>query len=508
MRLPVIAIVGRPNVGKSSLLNALARKRISIVQDMPGVTRDRISTPVKVGTQHGTRYVELVDTGGFGFDGDDLVGHVEEQIRLAVGRADMVFFVIDAHDGLTALDETIAEMLRKTGVKVVLVANKADGPRHELTIAEAASLGFGTPVPVSATTGRGVEKFPKLIADNVDLVDAPDSVPEPDLHIAVVGKRNAGKSTFVNAVADLYGAGESSRVIVSEIPGTTRDSVDVRFEKDGRALTIIDTAGVRKRRHMVNDDIEFYAYHRAERSIRRADVVLMLLDSSIKVADPDKKLGRVIADHSKPTIIVVNKWDLARKFLRESAGKQGESVEKNDDRLLMAQFKTYLEKELPGLAHCPVAFTTAQEGKNVGPVLDLARRLFKQSGERVGTGKLNSVIKAAVQTRPPGTRGKRPKIYYATQVDIHPPTIVLFVNDPKLFSKAYQRFLLNRLRDELPFGEVPVQLFLRGKPDREAQAENLTELTGGEKSERKRTGKKPGSPTGRPQKPQKRTRSR
>ncbi|MEM9754166.1 MAG: ribosome biogenesis GTPase Der, partial [Planctomycetota bacterium] len=426
-------------------------------------------------------------------------------------RADLVMFVIDAHDGLTALDETIAEMLRKTGVKVVAVANKADGPRHELGIAEAAALGFGTPVAVSATTGRGIEKFPKLIADNVDLTDAPTTVPEPDLHIAVVGKRNAGKSTFVNAVADLFGGdgGEKQeRVIVSEIPGTTRDSVDVRFEKDGRALTIIDTAGVRKRRHMVNDDIEFYAYHRAERSIRRADVVLMLLDASLKVADPDKKLGRVIADHAKPAAIVVNKWDLARAFLRDSAGKQGKAVERNDDRLLMDQFKTYLQKELPGLAHCPVAFTTANEGKNVGPVLDLARRLFKQSGERVGTGRLNSVIKAAVQTRPPGSKtGKRPKIYYATQVDIHPPTIVLFVNEPKLFTQAYQRFLLNRLREELPFGEVPVQLYLRGKPDREAQAERLEELTSGEKSAAKRTAAKPRRNTDPARKRPKRTRS-
>jgi GTP-binding protein len=289
-RLPVIAIVGRPNVGKSSLLNALVGRRISIVQDMPGVTRDRVSAPLRIDD----RYVELVDTGGYGFvDPDQLTEHINQQIEMAMARADMVLFVLDCEDGLTSADQEIASMLRQRGIKTVPVANKADGEKADVVLGEFARLGLGTPIGVSALRERNLDQVLEAIERNVDLSSAPKEIPPPEMLVAIVGKRNAGKSTLVNAIAGLY-EGDSNRVIVSEVPGTTRDSVDVRFEKDNKALVVIDTAGVRKMRHMVTNDIEFYSFHRAERSIRRADVVLMLIDATLPISEPDKKLANYI----------------------------------------------------------------------------------------------------------------------------------------------------------------------------------------------------------------------
>src|SRR5688572_18860661 len=314
-RLPVVAIVGRPNVGKSSLLNALAGRRISIVQDMPGVTRDRISTALKVGD----RFVELVDTGGYGFvDPDQLTEHIRQQIDLAMAQAQLVLFVVDAQDGLTCADQEIASLLRRRGIRTVLVANKADSPKADVALGDFARLGLGTPVGVSAMNDRNIDRVSRAIEQNVDLSDAPAEVPEPEMLVAIVGKRNAGKSTLVNAIAELYDPeGGNERVIVSEVPGTTRDSVDVRFEKEGKSLVVIDTAGVRKKRHMVTNDIEFYSFHRAQRSIRRADVVLLLIDGIEHVSEPDKKLAQYVVEQFKPVVIVINKWDLAKNTLQE-----------------------------------------------------------------------------------------------------------------------------------------------------------------------------------------------
>jgi GTP-binding protein len=461
--MPVVAIVGRPNVGKSSLLNALVGKRISIVQDMPGVTRDRVAFPLKIGE----RYVELVDTGGYGFvDPDALTEHIRHQIELAMRRADLVLFLVDAGQGLTAIDQEIALLLRRLGTKTVLIANKADVEKADVALGDFARLGFGTPIGVSAHTGRNIERIDEAIARNVDLSAAPTHVPEPEMLVAIVGKRNAGKSTLVNAIAKLY-EGEDERVIVSEIPGTTRDSVDVRFEKDGKTLVVIDTAGVRKKRHMVTNDVEFYSFHRAERSIRRADVVFMLIDGVQHLSEPDKKLSHYISEQFKPVVLVVNKWDVVLESARRQAEEKGMGFSSD---LLMKEFEEYLNQELPHLDFAPVAFITARDGKNVQAVLDTAQHLFNQSNERVTTGRLNAAIKQILEERFPSSKsGRRPKIYYATQVGTAPPTVVLFVNNAEFFDEAYQRFMINRFRELLPYAEVPIKLQIRGKGEQEQQ---------------------------------------
>lgn len=465
-RMPVVAIVGRPNVGKSSLLNALAGKLISIVQDMPGVTRDRISFPLPIPlADHPNapvRYVELLDTGGYGFtDPAGLTDHIRHQIDLAIARADLVLFVVDCQAGLTAADESIALLLRQRGLKVVLLANKADGDKADLALTDFARLGFGTPLGISALNHRRLDEAFAAIRTHVDLSAAPSSVPDPEMLVAIVGKRNAGKSTLVNAIARIYEGEHADRVIVSEVPGTTRDSVDVRFEKDGQTLTVIDTAGVRKKRHMVTNDIEFYSFHRAERSIRRADVVLLLIDATETVSEPDKKLAAYIASQFKPVVLVINKWDLAKAEFTARAHQQGTDP---DDHAIMTQYKDYLDKTLRHIDFAPIAFITAKDGKNVQQVLDLARHLHKQASERVGTGRLNAAIEQIFGERTPTHHtGKRPRVYYATQTGTNPPEIVLFVNNPTLITETYQRFMLNRFRELLPYPEVPIKLAIRGK---------------------------------------------
>jgi GTPase len=459
--LPAVAIVGRPNVGKSSLLNALVGKRISIVQDMPGVTRDRISIPLKIGD----RYVELIDTGGYGFvDPDQLTEHIRHQIELAMTSAQLVLFVVDAESGRTSADEEIASLLRRKGIKTVLVANKADGPKADVILGDFARLGLGTPIGVSALNDRNIDQLLGAIARNMDLSAAPKEIPDPQMMVAIVGKRNAGKSTLVNAFAEIY-EGHGDRVIVSEIPGTTRDSIDVRFERDGKTLVVIDTAGVRKKRHMVTNDVEFYSFHRAQRSIRRAGVVLMLIDATEPVSEPDKKLARYISEQFKPVVLVVNKWDLAKEQARElRKQKAGHKEIATDDRELMEKYREYLDAELKHLDYAPIAFITAKDKRNVQTVLDLSQRLFNQANERVSTSKLNEAIRAMMEERGPSTpSGRRARVYYATQTDVAPPTIVLFVNNPLYLNETYQRYMINQFRERLPFAEVPIRLMIRGR---------------------------------------------
>ena len=469
-QLPKVAIVGRPNVGKSSLLNAMIGKRISIVQDMPGVTRDRVSIPLPIDD----RYVELVDTGGYGFiDPDQLTEHIKHQIEIAMTQAQLVLFLVDCQEGLTIADETIAALLRRKNIKSVIVANKADGPKADVALGDFARLGMGTPIGVSALNDRNIDQVIDAIRKNVDLSNAPHEVPPPEMMVAIVGKRNAGKSTLVNAIAEVY-EGHGDRVIVSEVPGTTRDSIDVRFEKEGKALTVIDTAGVRKKRHMMTDDIEFYSFHRAQRSIRRADVVLMLIDGAEPVSEPDKKLAQYIFDEMKPVVLVVNKWDLVRETMRAQHKSKDDQPVKVDDAQLMEKFREYLDQEIKNLDFAPIAFITAKDKRNVQTVIDLCQHLFKQASERVGTGRLNTAVRAILDTKQPSTpTGRKARIYYVTQTDVAPPTIVLFVNRIEYLDASYRRFMINRFRELLPYAEVPINLVVRAR-ERRQDSENVS----------------------------------
>jgi GTP-binding protein len=433
--VPQVAIVGRPNVGKSSLFNWLAGRRIAIVDPTAGVTRDRLTTLVKASD----RFFELVDTGGMGVqDVDNLTVQIERQIEAAIERAAVILFTVDARAGLMPLDEEVARRLRYVTKPIICVANKCDSPEIDPQAAEFYKLGRGKLVCVSAKQNRNKKELLRLVAERLPPADEPDPNLEVSMKLAIVGRRNTGKSTFINSLA------QAERVIVSEVAGTTRDSVDVRFEQDGKVFVAIDTAGVRKK-GSVASDIEFYSMHRAERSIRRADVVLLFLDPRVRISKVDKQLAEYVLQHHKPAIFVVNKWDLMAPM---PTGK----------------FAPYVYATFPSLDYVPIAFITARSGRNVQAVLNLAQNLHKQASARVSTGDLNRVLRHALTKQaPPLRQNRRPKIFYATQVAVNPPTIVLFTNGPELFDNTYQRYLIKTFRDHLPFADVPIKLYLRHK---------------------------------------------
>jgi GTPase len=447
--VPVVAIVGRPNVGKSSLFNWLARRRIAIVDPTAGVTRDRISSLVRVGD----RFFELVDTGGVGVkDVDNLTAQIERQIDAAIEQAAVILFVVDVRSGITTLDEQVATRLRYVNKPIVCVANKCDTPELEAETAEFYKLGRGKLICVSAQQNRNRQQLLDVIEERLPAPEAEEANADGPiaLKLAIVGRRNTGKSTFINSLA------ESERMIVSEVPGTTRDSVDVRFERDGLTFIAIDTAGVRRKKSL-GSDIEFYSVHRAERSIRRADVVLLFLDAQQTVSKADKQLAEYVLEHHKPAIFVVNKWDLMAPM---PTGKFGQ----------------YVRATFPNLDFVPVAFITAKSGKNVRAVLNLAQNLHKQASARVTTSELNRVLRQALdQHAPPLRQNRRPKVYFATQVASTPPTVVLFTNGPELFDKTYQRYLVNTFRDQLPFKDIAIKLHLRHKRRDEQAPEDTDE---------------------------------
>src|SRR5215213_3573596 len=474
MPLPVVAIVGRPNVGKSSLFNFLVGKRISIVDPTAGVTRDRVTSVVE---GHG-RFFDLTDTGGIGIvDSDDLSEDVEHQIQLAIDKADLILFVVDARTGPVALDQTVADRLRPLGKPVICVVNKCDTDTLAVLASDFHRFGFQPVVAVSALQNQGERELLTEIVKRLPAADKNEQAPEaPELKLAIVGRRNAGKSTFINALA------EANRVIVSEIPGTTRDSVDVRFERDGKTFVAIDTAGVRHRSSLANS-VEFYSLARAERSIRRSDVTLMFFDAARSIGRIDKQLTEYILDHHRPAIFVFNKWDL----VKEQVGTD--------------EFAEYVKKSFPMLDYVPMAFVTAKDGKNVYRVLNLAQQLAKQARQRVTTGELNRVLRHALEVNPPSQKGKRlPKVYFASQVATEPPTIVLFTNGPELFDEVYRRYLLRHFRDQLPFAEVPIKLDFRsrqggkGGRDPEDEAKGTEEAPEGLQAPKPKAAPKPRKP--------------
>lgn len=433
MAVPQVAIIGRPNVGKSSLFNWLARRRLAIVDDFEGVTRDRMMTLL----EHGERFFELVDTGGMGVeDADNLTADVRNQIELAIESADVILLVVDVRTGLMPLDEHVAERLRAIQRPVILVVNKADHPNLDQLANDFHKLGRGLPILVSTKENRNREELMDLIIERLPQRSDDEALDDPQMKIAIVGRRNVGKSTFVNTLA------EEERMIVSEVPGTTRDAVDVRFEIDGQTFMAIDTAGVRKRTSQ-KTDLEFYGMHRAQRSVRRADVVLMFFDAADTISRVDKQLMSYVIENHKPCIFVVNKWDLLMGSMPTD------------------RWVKYLRAQFPTLTYAPIAFITGQTGKNVKALLNHSTMLFKQARERVSTGVLNRLINAAVQKQePPMYQNRRPKIYFSTQVAAEPPTVVLMCNEPKGFTNDYRRYLLGVMRDHLPFGEVPIKLYL------------------------------------------------
>jgi GTP-binding protein len=424
-------------------MNWQAGKLVSVVDPTAGVTRDRVDYLM----HHRERYFELVDTGGIGVvDSDDLSEDIERQIQYALDEADVILFVVDGRAGLTPLDKAVAERLRRVHVPKLIVVNKCDSVKTDMEMHEFVGV---ADAPMLQTSVKGNRHRKELMDQVVELLPPADADEEtagavkdnePELKLAIVGRRNVGKSTFINALA------ETERMIVSEIAGTTRDSVDIRFELDGKSFVAIDTPGVRKRKSLAND-IEYYGLIRAQKSIRRADVVLMFFDATERISRVDKKLVDEILDRNKACIFVVNKWDLG--------------LEKE---MTSEKWSEYLLKTFGSLRHVPVAFITARNSRNIKQLINLCQSVYKQSRDRVSTGQLNRIIEdACAQNAPRFKSNKRGKIFYATQVATEPPTIVLKCNDPTLFDRDWKRYLIGKLREALPFKEVPIKVYFRGK---------------------------------------------
>ncbi|MHC4217955.1 MAG: ribosome biogenesis GTPase Der, partial [Planctomycetota bacterium] len=399
------------------------------------------------------KLVEVEDTGGYGAytaqgkryddigcDLATLAPDIEAQINAATQRADLVLLVVDVQSGLCGLDHEFATLLRRHGDagKVLPVANKVDSEKLIPDSVEASSLGFGPPLYVSATTGFGLRELLEGLHGRI--ADVTEGGPDPEaeeMKIAIVAKRNAGKSTLINALA-----GEP-RVIVSEIAGTTRDAIDVRFDIAGRRMLAIDTAGVRKRKSM-SDSIEQYAHHRMLAALGRADVAVFLVDAAVEVSQVDKALSLELQRLFKPTVIAVNKWDLVK------------------DRLTGRDYLKYLTEQLRGLDYAPIVFISAAEASGLQDLVAMAFNLYRQASHFEPTGQLNRIIESILDRRGPSPRlGNQAKVYYACQIAAHPPTVVLVVNDPSLFQGAYERYLRNRLHEELAYSEVPIRILFR-----------------------------------------------
>ena len=438
---PVVAVVGRPNVGKSTLFNKVSGKRISIVEDTPGITRDRIYADAEWCGHHFT----LIDTGGIEPSSKDVIlSQMREQAQMALDMADVILFMVNVRDGVTAADKEVAAMLRKCSRPVLLVCNKVDNPGNPpMEMYEFYNLGIGEPYPVSSIHGLGLGD---LLDEMVALFPAAaaEETEEDIIHVAIVGKPNAGKSSLVN-----YILGEN-RVIVSDIAGTTRDAIDSVYERDGQKYVLIDTAGMRKKSR-IEESIEKYSVLRATMAIDRADVCLIMIDATEGVTEQDTKVAGLAHEAGKACIIVVNKWDLVEK-----------------DGKTMDKMREDIRRDLSYMTYAPILFISAATGQRVPRLFELINYVHSQACTRITTGMLNNVLEdAQTRVQPPTDKGKRLKIYYMTQVGVCPPHFVIFCNDRQLFHFSYQRYIENCIRNVFGLEGTPIILSIRQKGDKE-----------------------------------------
>ena len=434
---PIVAIVGRPNVGKSTLFNKITGKRISIVEDTPGITRDRIYADAEwVG-----REFTLIDTGGIEPSSkDEILSQMRDQANLAIDMASVILFMVNIKEGMTAADSEVAAILQRCGKPVLLVCNKVDAPGNPpMEMYEFYNLGIGEPYPVSSIHGLGVGD---LLDEVISYFPEEDDAQEDDntINVAVIGKPNAGKSSLVNCIL-----GEN-RVIVSNIAGTTRDAIDSSFEHNGQKYTFIDTAGMRKR-GKIYENVERYSVVRALSAVDRADVCLIMVDGTEGVTEQDTKIAGYAHDNGKASIIVVNKWDIVEK-----------------ETNTMKNFKLRIKEGFNFMMYAPSAFISAKTGQRVEELFDMINSVYAENQKRISTGLLNDVINEAIaMVQPPSDKGKRLKIYYATQASVKPPTFVLFVNNAELAHYSYVRYLENQLRAKFGFEGTPIKFIVREK---------------------------------------------
>ncbi len=439
MSKPIIAVIGRPNVGKSTLFNKLIGKRLSIVEDTPGITRDRIYADA----EWFGRSFSVVDTGGIEPAGKDVIlQEMRLQVQLAMDTADVILFITNLHEGVTANDMEIAAMLQKSGKPTILVVNKCDAPGDTpVGVYEFYSLGIGDPYPVSSLHGMGVgdviekamEFFPPLAEDDEE---------DDTIKVAIVGKPNAGKSSLVNHIL-----GEN-RMIVSDIAGTTRDAIDSFFEKDGQKFTLIDTAGMR-RHSRVDDAVERYSVMRAIAAVERCDVAVIVIDAAAGISEQDAKIAGYVHEAGKASIILVNKWDLIEKETKT-----------------MKVFETGVYNILSFMTYAPNLFISAKTGQRVDKLFPLITSVYQQNSMRISTGVLNDILTDATEkVQPPSDKGKRLKIYYITQASTNPPTFILFVNDRELAHFSYIRYLENRIRETFGLTGTPLRFIIRERQE-------------------------------------------
>ena len=460
---PNVAIIGRPNVGKSELFNRLLGRKIAIVHDQPGVTRDRLSAICT----RGPRPFALWDTGGLGGAGEsELIAQAHRAAEEALHESDVLLFVVDAKQGLSPIDQELARMLRKSQTPIVLVINKIDDPKHENLAADFASLGFDNAVSISAAHGRGISELldaiSALLPAAASEIENRKSKIENRLSVAIIGRPNVGKSSLINSIM------RSGRAIVSELPGTTRDAIDISYERDGQQFLFVDTAGIR-RRGKQSSSVEVFSVMRAERSIRRADLCVLIVDVTVGVTAQDKRIAGLIQKARKAALVVLNKWDLlklATGRVRVAAATGPKHGQKESIKQLVDETR----QRIFFLDYAPVLIASALTGENIDKLFGLIGKVQRAARTRIGTGVFNRLLRAAFAANPPPMRkGRRLKLFYAAQAGemkgghIDPPKFVVFVNDPRLLTHQYARYLEARIREAQPYVGLPIILTCRAR---------------------------------------------